>query len=90
MNEVSKDVGVAVALLDRFEKIRLPRALEIKGQGDADAAQYYALLEEEPEFAMYLRNLEALPLILGDNSTFVVPMDADPFKLLKEKPALGK
>jgi len=66
------------------------RALKIKGQGDADAAQYYAMLEEEPEFATFLLNLEFLPEMLGDNTTIVVPMDADPFKLLKEKPTLGK
>lgn len=79
---------------DRINQVLLSaaqaRALEIKGQGDADAAQYYALLEEEPEFAIFLRNLEVLPMLLGENSTYVVPTDADPFKLLKEKPTLGK
>ncbi len=64
------------------------RALQIKGQGDAEAARFYKLLEAEPEFAVYLKNLEALKTILGQHSTFVVPMDSEPFKLLQEVPSL--
>ncbi len=66
------------------------RAKVIKGQGDAEAAEYYKMLEEEPELAIFLRNNEALRNILSDRTTIVIPADSEPFTLLKEIPALGQ
>ncbi len=63
------------------------RALAIRGQGDAEAAKYYKMLEEDPEFAMFLRNIESLPKILKERSTLVIPAEG-PFKILKEVPSL--
>ena len=62
------------------------RAMAIRGQGDAEAARYYHMLEQEPQFALFLKNLESLKTMLNSRTTFVVPMDAEPFKLLKEVP----
>jgi membrane protease subunit HflC len=62
------------------------RAMAIRGQGDAEAARFYQLLEQEPRFAIFLKNLEALKTMLGGKTTFVVPMDVEPFRLLKEVP----
>jgi len=64
------------------------RATVIRGEGDAEAARHYKKLEADPEFAMLLRSLEALEKILGKRTTYIVPTDIDPFKLLKEIPDL--
>ena len=65
------------------------RAKEIRGQGDADAAKYYEMLETDPQLAMFLRNLETLKETLKERATIVIPTDADPFKLLMGMPSLG-
>jgi membrane protease subunit HflC len=64
------------------------RAKTIRGQGDAEAAKYYKMLEEEPQLAMFLRNLEALAITLKERATVVIPADVDPFRLLKGMPSL--
>ncbi|MFC1792981.1 protease modulator HflC [Planctomycetota bacterium] len=62
------------------------RAKVTRGQGDAEAAKHYKMLEDDPQLAMLLRNLEALQKILGDRTTFVTPTDIEPFSLLKGMP----
>ncbi len=64
------------------------RAKVIRGKGDAEAAKYYKMLDEDPELAMLLRNLESLEEILKDRTTFVVPTDKEPFNLLQGMPEL--
>ena len=64
------------------------RAKAIRGQGDAEAAKYYKMLDEDPEFAMFLRNIEALKKILEKRSTVVFSADTEPFDLLRKMPAL--
>ncbi len=64
------------------------RARAIRGQGDAEAAKHYKMLEEDPEFAMFLRNIESLEKILKERSTIIIQDDSEPFKLLKEAPTL--
>jgi membrane protease subunit HflC len=64
------------------------RAKAIMGQGDAEAAQYYRMLEAEPELAMLLRSLEAFVRIADANATIVIPADTEPFKWLREIPDL--
>ena len=64
------------------------RAKAIKGEGDAEAAKYYKMLEADPELAMFLRDVEALKKILQERSTVVLSADTEPFKLLKQMPRL--
>jgi membrane protease subunit HflC len=65
------------------------RAKEIRGQGDADAARYYEMLEADEKLAIFLRNLETLKETLRERSTIVIPTNADPFRLLMGLPSLG-
>ncbi len=64
------------------------RAKAIRGGGDAEAAQYYKMLEADPEFAMFLREIETLKKTLKERATVVLPADAEPFKLLKQMPQI--
>ena len=62
------------------------RAKAIRGEGDAEAAKYYKMLEEDTELAMFLRDIEALKKTLRERSTIVISADTEPFKLLKKAP----
>lgn len=59
-------------------------AQNIRAQGDAAAAQYYAEYNKNPEFAVFLRKLEALEKSLGKNTTFILDTHSEPFDLLKK------
>ncbi len=62
------------------------RAKAIRGQGDAEAAKYYEMLEADRKLAMFLRDVESLKKILEKRSTIVFSADTEPFKLLREMP----
>jgi membrane protease subunit HflC len=64
------------------------RARAIQGEGDAEAAKHYKMLEADPQLALLLRNLEALRKILAERTTYVVPTDKEPFSLIKQIPNL--
>jgi len=59
-------------------------AQHIRAQGDAAAAKHYAEYNKDPEFALFLRKLEALERSLKKNTTFVLDTDSEPFKLLRK------
>ncbi|MHC4394818.1 MAG: protease modulator HflC [Planctomycetota bacterium] len=62
------------------------RAKAIQGQGDAEAAKYYEMLDADREFAMFLRKIEALKKILEERSTIILDADTEPFELLRKMP----
>ena len=78
----------AKSMSDELNLAAEARAKIIRGQGDAEAAKYYKMLEAEPELAMLLRDLEALQKILSSRATYVVPTDEEPFTLLKGMPKI--
>ncbi len=59
------------------------RALEIRAQGDAEAAQYYAVFRQNQELARFLRKLESLKSVMRGRTTLVLDTDTAPFDLLK-------
>jgi membrane protease subunit HflC len=75
--ETNSDKQRILAFADRV-------AQNTRAQGDAAAAQYYAEYNKDPEFALFLRKLEALEKSLKTNTTFVLDTDSEPFDLLKE------
>jgi len=65
------------------------RAKAIRGQGDAETAKYLEKMEQAPDLAIFLRNLEALRTMLtSGRTTYVIPTDSEPFSLLKKMPSL--
>lgn len=58
-------------------------AREIRAQGDAEAATFYAVFQENPELAEFLRKLDALRLIMRNQTTLVLDTNVAPFDLLK-------
>lgn len=64
------------------------RAKAIQADGDAQAAKSYKLLEADPEFAIFLRNIEAFKKTLEKNAIIVLSTDAYPFSMFKSRPAI--
>jgi membrane protease subunit HflC len=61
-------------------------AMAIRGSGDAEAAKHYKELEQEQDFAMFLRDIDALKKILAKDTTIVLTAEDDPVGLLKKAP----
>jgi membrane protease subunit HflC len=84
-SKIESDANLKKEVLDAAARAR---AMIIKAQGDAEAAQYYEMLEAEPELAIFLRNIDALKEILKERSTIVLTTDTDLVRLLREMPQI--
>jgi len=57
-------------------------ATRLRGEGDAAAAQYYGVFSENPDLAIFLRQLDALRK-LKERSTIVIDTTTPPYNLLR-------
>jgi len=62
------------------------RAQAIRAEGDLEAAQYYEMLEADPDFAMFLQDIDTIKKTLQENSIFIISDDMYPYYLLRKKP----
>ncbi|MCD6460492.1 protease modulator HflC [bacterium] len=58
------------------------QAKQIKGEGDAAAAQYYSIFENNKPLALFLQKLDTLEQVLKEKSTVILDTQTVPFDLL--------
>ncbi len=76
------DLKRAQILADAEQQAALTR-----GEGEAEAARIYAeAVRRDPEFFEFLRTLEAYEEFIGEDTTLVLPADADLLDLLLDGP----
>ena len=61
------------------------KAKELMAAGDALAAKHYAVFNQNPELAAFLRKLDSLKRILGTKTTLILDTEATPFDIFKIK-----
>ncbi|MFO1490038.1 MAG: protease modulator HflC [Kiritimatiellia bacterium] len=65
-------------------------ATRIRAEGEAEAAKSYAVFQQNPALAAFLRKLEALEGTLKSRSTVILGADTPPYDLFKAPPAAPK
>ncbi len=58
-------------------------AKKIRAEGDAKAAEYYSVFNEDPELAAFLRKLDSLKKTMGRKTTIILDTETAPFDILK-------
>ncbi len=59
------------------------QAKEIRAEGDANAAKYYATYKKSPELAAFLRKLDSLRTIMKSKTTLILDTNSAPFDVFK-------
>lgn len=63
------------------------RAEAIRAQGRNEAASYYTAFDEDPQFAIFLEQIDVMKRMLPHNATFIVDSnDLSTLRILKEGP----
>ncbi|MBQ4481191.1 MAG: protease modulator HflC [Victivallales bacterium] len=57
-------------------------ATKIRGEADRQAAEHYRVFAENPDLAIFLRNLDALRVSLGEKDTLILDTRTPPYNLL--------
>ena len=70
--------GRAEAARDKILALARGRAAEIRSQGEQAAAREYARFQEDPEFAVFLRSIEALRKGLKGNCVYILDSNSMP------------
>lgn len=66
------------------------RAEAIRAQGRNEAASYYTAFDEDPQFAIFLEQIEVMKKMLPHNATFIVDSnDLSTLQILKQGPGAG-
>ena len=73
--------------LDKSQQITAAEAeaRKIMAEGDAEAANYYKIYNQDPELAAFLRQLESLRKILKSKTTLMMDTSSAPFNVLNSK-----
>ena len=83
-------VSEAESIKSRILTFAESRAQAIRTEGDVKAAESYKVFQADEEFGIFLRKLETMKKVMGNNTTFIIdlneftPMNLFPEKLLTE------
>ncbi|MDX1681937.1 MAG: protease modulator HflC [Phycisphaeraceae bacterium] len=85
--EARRITSDAESLAKRIMAFAERRAEAIRARGDREASQYYDVFRENEDFAIFLRQVEALKEMLAHNTTFVLDAERiSPLDLFKNGP----